>query len=108
MVIEISNFNESRRNVVVELKAILRTEDFGSAGSRRLLKQGKMPAVVYGKSEPRHVIVNDKDFCLLLRKSLRGDKLVLILEGKEINCILKDYQDDYLTGVVKHADFLEV
>jgi len=93
---------------MVELKAILRTEDFGSAGSRRLLKQGKMPAVVYGKSDPRHVIVNDKDFCLLLRESVRGDKLVLILDGKKINCILKDYQDNYLTGVVKHADFLEI
>ena len=93
---------------MVELKAEIRKEDFGSAGSRRLLKQGIMPAIVYGKSTPQPIMVNDKDFCLVLRKCQRGDQLVIVLGKKKMTCILKDYLDDYLTGVVKHADFQEI
>lgn len=43
------------------LAATLRTEDFGSAGSRRLLRKGLIPAVVYGKGKNLHVIVNAKE-----------------------------------------------
>ena len=31
------------------LSALIRTEDFGSAGSRRVVRSGRIPAVVYGK-----------------------------------------------------------
>ena len=44
------------------LGARLRTADFGSAGSRRLLRNGEIPGVVYGKDQPIHVIVNAREF----------------------------------------------
>ena len=31
------------------LSAELRTSDFGSAGSRRVVRSGRIPAVIYGK-----------------------------------------------------------
>ena len=48
----------------MSLKAKARTTDFGSAGSRRLLRAGYIPAVIYGKQAPVHcaVIVNHIDF----------------------------------------------
>ena len=37
-------------NSVKQFSAKLRTSDFGSAGSRRLIKNGMIPCVVYGQN----------------------------------------------------------
>ncbi|MDC7247705.1 MAG: 50S ribosomal protein L25, partial [Sphaerochaetaceae bacterium] len=44
------------------LTGVKRTEDFGSAGSRRLLAQGRLPAVIYGKNQNEHVTIDAKEF----------------------------------------------
>ncbi|MEA4859229.1 MAG: 50S ribosomal protein L25, partial [Sphaerochaeta sp.] len=49
------------------LKAELRTEDFGSAGSRRLLRAKRIPAVIYGKNEPVHLSLDAREFTNKMR-----------------------------------------
>ena len=46
------------------LLALRRTEDFGSAGSRRVVRSGRIPAVVYGKKgvDPLYVTLDAKEF----------------------------------------------
>ncbi len=44
------------------LKAKPRTEDFGSAGARRLLRGGQIPAVIYGKKDPVHIALMPGNF----------------------------------------------
>ena len=80
-----------------QLSAKLRTADFGSAGSRRLLRNGEIPAVVYGKSEPLHVIVNAHEFEMKKSGFSESTLITLSVEGeKDHNVFVKTYQEDLL------------
>lgn len=91
------------------LAATLRTEDFGSAGSRRLLRKGLIPAVVYGKGKNLHVIVNAKEFNM--KKSSFGETTLISLDvaGDASHMVfVKTYQEDLLRDCIHHIDFYEV
>ena len=87
------------------IAALPRTEDFGSAGSRRLIKKGLFPAEMYGKGQNFHIVLNAHDFEFALRKIKEGDKVEVALEGKVYNCIFKELQENIMTGTLVHADF---
>ncbi len=91
------------------LNAKLRTEDFGSAGSRRLLRKGEIPGVVYGKDAPIHVIVNAREFAA--KRSGFGESTLISLNvagEKSHDVFVKSFQEDLLKGIVRHIDFFEV
>lgn len=90
------------------LSAQLRTEDFGSAGSRRLLRAGRIPAVIYGKNAPVHITLDAKEFGLKLRHFSETSLLTISAGTKEFDCLMKDYQEDLMRGIIKHVDFFEV
>ncbi len=50
---------------MVTLNATLRKDDFGSAGSRRLVRAGKTPAEMYGKDGNIHIILDSHDLSLI-------------------------------------------
>jgi large subunit ribosomal protein L25 len=84
----------------------------GSADSRRLRRQGLVPGVLYGRGKTPH------PFCVAereLRKALTGPAglhtiLDVVLDGQKTThaSILKDYQQDVLTGRLAHIDLQEV
>lgn len=84
----------------------------GSGAARRLRKQGLVPGVLYGSGKPSHAIaVHERE----LRRALTGDHglhaiLDVVLAGQQTThaSILKDYQQDALTGRVAHIDLQEV
>ncbi len=91
------------------LSARLRTADFGSAGSRRLLRNGEVPAVVYGKSEPLHVIVNAHEFEMKKSGFSESTLITLSVEGDGDHMVfVKTYQEDLLRRCVHHIDFFEI
>ena len=90
------------------LQARLRTEDFGSAGSRRLIRKGEIPAVVYGKQEPIHIVINAKEFMMKKHTFSESTLISLNVDGTEHKVFVKTYQEDLLKGIVKHVDFYEV
>lgn len=91
------------------LSAKLRTADFGSAGSRRLLRGGEIPAVVYGKSEPMHVVVNAHEFMMKKSGFSESTLITLSVAGEKDHMVfVKSYQEDLLRGCVRHIDFFEV
>ena len=92
------------------LSAVKRTGDFGSAGSRRLTRNGQIPAVIYGKMEPEHIILNAKEFNLKKNSFSESTLIALSVEGDAAphRVFVKTYQEDLLKGIVKHVDFYEV
>jgi len=90
------------------LKATLRTEDFGSAGSRRLTRAGMIPAVIYGKQEPVHCVLNAKEFMMKKHTFSESTLINLDVDGNDHEVFVKTYQEDLLKGIVKHVDFYEI
>ena len=90
------------------LSAKLRTEDFGTSGSRRLLRAGRIPAVVYGKNAPVHVSLDAREF--INNKKYFGPTTLILLnvDGEEHEVFVKTYQEDLLRGNIRHVDFFEV
>lgn len=91
------------------LNAKLRTEDFGSAGSRRLLRKGEIPGVVYGKEQPVHVTVSAREFAAKRTGFGESTLITLKVDGeKDHDVFVKSFQEDLLKGIVRHIDFFEV
>ena len=95
--------------VTIEVKE---RESRGSADSRRLRRAGLIPGVLYGRGKnPHPFCVPERD----LRKALTGPGglhaiLDVVLDGQKTThaSILKDYQQDVLSGRLTHIDLQEV
>ena len=87
----------------------LRTEDFGSAGSRRVLASKRIPAVIYGKqNKPVHITLDANDFQNKMRYFSESTLLTIKVGRKSHSVLMKDYQENILKGSVLHVDFFEV
>ncbi|MGW1720668.1 50S ribosomal protein L25/general stress protein Ctc [Streptomyces sp. NPDC002156] len=90
----------------VKLTAETRTE-FGKGASRRIRREAKVPAVVYGHgADPVHITLPGHELQLALRKS--NVLLTLDIEGKTELAIPKAIQRDALKGFLVHVDLLTV
>ena len=84
----------------------------GSSASRRLRRQGMIPGVLYGRGKNPHAFcVGERE----LRRALTGPAglhaiLDVVLDGQKTThpSILKDYQQDVITGRLAHIDLQEV
>ena len=90
------------------LTGTLRTEDFGSAGSRRVLAAGRIPAVIYGKKENVHITLDAKDFQNKMRYFSESTLLHVKVGRKNHSVLMKSYQENVMLGKVLHVDFFEV
>lgn len=89
------------------LEAIERT-DLGTSGARRLRREKKIPAVIYGHGKPKMVYIDSHIFELKF-KHVTENEIINISLGKEtIEVLIKDYQSDILKGKITHLDFYEV
>ena len=88
------------------LKAEIR-ERTGSNAVKQVLKQGRIPAVIYGhKEEPISVSLDEHNFMEGLH---HGHRLLDIdLGNKKQKTIIKDLQYDYLGKKVLHIDLMRV
>lgn len=92
-----------------KLDAELRTSDFGTRGSRRLLRSGRIPAVVYGKGEPLHISVDARTFNYNRKGYGESTLITLDVKGeKSHEVFVKTYQEDLLRNVIHHIDFYEI
>lgn len=90
-------------------EATLRDSDFGSAGSRRLIRAGKIPAVVYGhKIAPTHVVIDSHAFGLAVNKITESTIITLEVGSDSKEVLVKDFQENLLTDIISHVDFYEV
>ncbi|MDR2723178.1 MAG: 50S ribosomal protein L25/general stress protein Ctc [Cellulomonadaceae bacterium] len=90
----------------IKLAAETRTE-FGKGAARRLRREAKVPAVVYGHGEDvLHVAINAHDTMLALRAS--NALFSLEIDGKPQLAVAKDVQRDPVRQIIEHVDFLAV
>lgn len=74
-----------------------------------LRAKGFVPAVVYGyKTENIAISVEEIELIKVLREVGRNGVMKLDVDGKTVNAVLTDYQQDPIKGQVLHADFLVI
>ncbi|WP_125778232.1 50S ribosomal protein L25/general stress protein Ctc [Antribacter gilvus] len=90
----------------IKLVAETRTE-FGKGAARRIRRDSKIPAVLYGHgTEPVHVALPGHETSLALRHS--NALFSIELDGKGQLAIAKDVQRDPVRNVIEHIDLLVV
>lgn len=90
----------------VKLAAETRTE-FGKGAARRIRREAKVPAVVYGHgAAPVHITLPGHELQLALRTP--NVLLTLDIEGRTALAIPKAVQRDPLKGYLEHVDLLTV
>ena len=92
---------------VKSLKAAIRTEK-GKRVAKNIRKTGGIPAVVYGAEAPVSVVVNEHEFSRNFRTVSENTIINLELETGNIDVLVKDYQENILTGRINHIDFYQV
>ena len=89
------------------IDAEVRTQ-VGKGNNKRLRRNGKMPAVVYGHEEPLSIALDERNFIQEF-KTISESTIVRLKLGKESRDVLvRDFQEDVLTGRVLHVDFYEI
>lgn len=75
----------------------------------RMRKNGQVPGVVYGGSEPLSLSLDDRLLRDVLRSTAGHATLVTLeIDGSEKNCIVADFQRDPITDGLLHVDFHEI
>jgi large subunit ribosomal protein L25 len=89
------------------LNGAARTE-IGKGAARALRRGGRIPAIVYGHSEPVSISVEAREFHKEFHTVSESQLINLKLEKDERTVLIKDYSEDITTGDITHIDFYEV
>ena len=91
------------------LEAEVRT-DLGKGASRRLRHANKVPAIIYGEGKaPVSLTLEHKNvFRAQQEEAFYSHVLTLIIDGKPVECLLKDMQRHPFKQVIMHLDFIRI
>lgn len=91
-------------------KIVLEAENREISGKKvkQLRRDGLIPAVIYGISEPESIQLNALKTQLTLRDAGENDILTLQLNGKERQVLAREVQRHVYRPDLLHVDFLEV
>jgi large subunit ribosomal protein L25 len=90
------------------IKAEPRTE-FGKGAARRIRRESKVPAVLYGHgSDPIHVTLPGHDTMLALKHGGANALLTISIDGEEQLTLPKQIQRDPIKGFLEHIDLVIV
>ena len=90
----------------IRLQAQTRTE-FGKGAARRIRREHKIPAVMYGHgSEPVHITLPGHDTMMALKNS--NALLTIVVDGDEQLALAKDVQRHMIKPVIEHVDLVVV
>lgn len=94
---------------LIELNAESRS-DLGKGASRRLRKNGLVPAIIYGgDSEPAAITLQHNEFIHQLDNEAIYTQVLSLKVGKtKEDVILRDLQRHPFKNLVMHADFLRI
>ena len=85
-------------------------KDEGKGASRRLRRQGLVPAIIYGgKKQPQNIAIEFKELIKHLENEAFYSHIITVnVDGKTEDAILKDLQRHPAKAEIFHADFLRV
>jgi large subunit ribosomal protein L25 len=90
------------------IKAEARTQ-FGKGAARRIRRDDKVPAVIYGHgNDPQHITLPGHDTMLALKHGGSNALLYIDVEGTTVLALTKQIQADPIKGFLEHLDFVEV
>jgi large subunit ribosomal protein L25 len=92
------------------LRATKRTTQ-GTRASKRLRRDGRIPAVVYGTdvAEPHAIHVAQRELQAVLRTEAGLNALIEVdVEGEQILTVAREIQRDPVRGEIAHLDFIQV
>ena len=75
---------------------------------KQLRRQGKIPGVIYGQSEPVNIQMDELQLVRALRVAGTTQLATLELEDKEYTVLAREVQQHVVRRNVMHIDFLEV
>lgn len=76
---------------------------------KALRREGKLPAVIYGRHlEPISIIMDAHTASLSLAKVSASSLVTVDVDGAEYPALVRERQRDYIKGVLTHIDFLAV
>ncbi|HET7689318.1 MAG TPA: 50S ribosomal protein L25/general stress protein Ctc [Nocardioidaceae bacterium] len=91
-----------------KLQAESRTE-FGKGAARRIRREHKVPAVLYGHgSDPLHITLPGHDTLMALKHGGANALLSIELDGKSQLALPKQVQRDAIKGFLEHLDLIIV
>ncbi|MFP4491845.1 MAG: 50S ribosomal protein L25 [Spirochaetaceae bacterium] len=76
--------------------------------SRRLRREGKIPAVMYGKDQNKTLSILKNEFEKKMHALGENTIIVLTLDDGDHEVLVKDYQEDTIRSFVTHVDFYEI
>ncbi len=76
--------------------------------NRQLRREGKIPAVIYGKTDSQGIIIDEHEFNA--KFPVISESIIINLKGDSSvhDVLIKDYQENIITGRVQHIDFYEI
>ncbi|WP_286232795.1 50S ribosomal protein L25/general stress protein Ctc [Thalassotalea sediminis] len=94
---------------IFTLDAEVRT-DLGKGASRRLRHANKVPAILYGegKESVSLTLAHNKVFRAQQEEAFYSQVLTLNVDGKPVECLVKDMQRHPFKPVIMHLDFMRV
>lgn len=91
-----------------KITAELRTE-FGKGAARRIRREHKIPAVVYGHgNDPIHLTLPGHDTMMAIKHGGANALLELDIDGESQLALTKQVQVDPVRRVLEHVDFVAV
>ena len=91
-----------------KIKAEVRTE-FGKGAARRIRREDKVPAVVYGHgNEPIHLTLPGHATMMAIKHGGANALLELDIDGKSQLALTKQVQVDPIRRAIEHVDFVAV
>ena len=88
--------------------SVEKRENMTRGVTRRLRKAGKIPAVIYGSREPVAIAVNEREFGQKFKIISENIIITLNVGDKDIDVLVKDYQEDLIENKIIHLDFYEI
>jgi large subunit ribosomal protein L25 len=85
-------------------------EAFGKNANRRLRKEGKMPAVLYGEGALSVPLTLEKKDVVLILKSESGENTIfkVVYDSKAQDAMIKELQVDPVSDELVHADLIHI
>lgn len=82
-------------------------KELKKGASRRLRREGKIPAVMYGKEKNQNLALLKNEFEKKINELGENTIISLTLKDGEHEVLVKDYQEDTIRGFITHVDFYE-
>lgn len=94
----------------MEQKVLMAEErkESSKGANGRLRRAGRIPAVVYGQGKSSSVSIDAAEFGKKFKVISENTIISLDMGKTKVDVLVKDFQEDILTGSVTHIDFYQV